>query len=339
MIRSAKTINPGAALLVLLGLLMPGLASAGTHQDPKALAVVEALEKAIAPDNAWSKAGGLRFTFSVIKDGAVVAEVHHSWNVWSGQYRVDWTTKEGDQRMALFNVGAKGKQGEAYMRLNKPTGNAAPSPPDGKPEPEKKPRPNIEDWTRTPPVLERKILETGYGRFINDTYWLLMPLKMRDPGVNLDYEGEKTIGKQTYDVVKLTFDNVGLTPGDTYWVYVNRETHLIDRWEYILEGEASKPDDRKADKKDEKHEGEKGTAEAASKSDAPKASERTQWIWKDWQSYGPVKLATTKTMPDGSMAIVLKNIEVLPSMPENEFAPPVKPLPTHPKAQATPKKG
>lgn len=343
MIRSTRTQDLRGALLVLLGLLTPGRALSATHQDPKALTVVEALEKTIAPDNGWSKAGGLRFTFSVVKDDETVAEIHHSWNVQSGQYRVDWKTKEGDQRMALFNVGAKGKQGEAYMRLNAvSTGQASMATPDGKAAPEHKPRPDVSEWTRTPPTMERQILETGYGRFINDTYWLLMPLKMRDPGVNLDYDGEKKIDKQTYDVVKLTFDKVGLTPGDTYWVYVNRDTHLIDRWEYILEGEAAKKDEKKEDeKKGELKEGNQAKAESAS-TEAPKVPQRTLWIWKDWQSFGPVKLATTKTMTDGSMSIVLKNVEVLPSMPDNEFEPPKKPKPAapspHTKPAETPKK-
>ena len=335
MIRSTRTNNLGVALLVLLGLLTPGAALSATHQDPKALAVVEALEKTIAPDNGWSKAGGLRFTFSVVKDGATVTEVHHSWNVWSGQYRVDWKTKEGDQRMALFNVGAKGKQGEAYMRLNQVNeGQASTGTPDGQAAPARKPRPDVAEWTRTPPAMERQVLETGYGRFINDTYWLLMPLKMRDPGVNLDYDGEKKIDKQTYDVLKLTFDDVGQTPGDTYWVYVNRDTHLIDRWEYILEGEAAKKDEKKEDeKKGELKEG------ASSKTEAPSPPQRTLWIWKEWQTFGPVKLATTKTMADGSMSIVLKNVQVLPSMPDNEFQLPKKPVPPHAKAPETPKKG
>jgi hypothetical protein len=318
-IRSTR-INPGGALLVLLALLTPALALAATHQDPKALAVVEALEKAIAPDGGWSKAGGLRFTFTVIGDGTAVTEVHHSWNVWSGQYRIDWKTTEGDQRMTLFNVGAKGKQGQAYIRLGQVnTGQAAQSAADGQKDPPNSQRTAIAEWTRTPPTLERQLLETGYGRFLNDTYWLLMPLKMRDPGVNLDYDGEKKIDGHIYDVVKLTFDHVGLTPGDTYWVYVNRETHLIDRWEYILEGGAERPDDRK--------------------SASTKAQERRLWIWKDWQSFGPVKLATTKTKADGSVSIVLKHIEVLPSMSENEFQPPKKPTPPHAQAPEPKKNG
>jgi|GEM_PF-522070 len=324
-------------MLILFGLLAQRSAGAATHQDPKALAVVEALEKTVAPDNGWSKVGGLRFTFSVIEDGAPQNVVHHSWNVSTGQYRVDWT-QDGGQRMAIFNVGAKGKQGEAYIRLGTATTteSAAQTSQEGKPA--KKPRADMAEWSRTPPVLERQILAASYDRFLNETYWLLMPLKMRDPGVNLDYDGEKKIDRQIYDVLKLTFENVGLTPGDTYWAYVNRETHLIDRWEYILEDGAPRPDDRAVEKDNELSDGEKGKTEpAASKSASPASPVRSVWIWKDWQSYGPVKLATTKTMPNRSLSIVLKNIEVLSSMPESEFQPPTKPLVPHVKPAAATK--
>src|SRR5262249_37445265 len=164
-IRSTRTHDLGGALLVLLGLLTPGRALSATHQDPNALTVVAAVEKTNAPDNGWSKAGGLRFTFSVVKDDETVAEIHHSWNVQSGQYRVDWKTKEGDQRMALFNVGAKGKQGEAYMRLNAvSTGQASMATPDGKAPPVHKPRPDVIGWRRTPTTMAPQILESVVGR-------------------------------------------------------------------------------------------------------------------------------------------------------------------------------
>ena len=232
MFRSTRSSKLGAAVAGIAAWVMSaGPAPAGTHQDPKALAVVDAVERAIAPDNGWSKVGGLRFTFSVIKEGKTLSEVHHVWDLRTGQYRVDWASKDGDERIALFNVGAKGKQGDAYLRLGSKPKDAESTPADAA-----RPATAAAEWTKLAPLLERKALETGYGRFINDTYWLLMPLKMKDPGVNLDYAGEKRVDGNLYDVVKLTFDHVGLTPGDTYWVYVNRESHLIDRWEYVLEG-------------------------------------------------------------------------------------------------------
>lgn len=332
MIRPIGTMSSAGALVAMLGLWTSAPAIAGTHQDPKALAVVDAVEKAIAPDNGWSKVGGLRFTFSVVKDGKTLAEVHHVWDVRSGQYRVDWSSKEGDQRLAIFNVGAKGRQGEAYMRGERTVTGAPATPATPATRPPRPP--GMAGWLKAPDLVARQMLETGYGRFINDTYWLLMPLKMKDPGVNLDYDGEKTIDTKTYDVLKVTFDQVGLTPGDTYWVYVNRDTHLIDRWEYVLEGDAAKP-------KEPKEEAKGSSGSASAKDESPKAPQRTLWIWKEWQSFGPVKLATVKTMGDGSTSIVLKNVDVLPSMEEKEFRPPVgaKDLHPTPHVDAKPKKG
>ena len=61
----------------------------------------------------------------------------------------------------------------------------------------------------------KKALERGYGRFINDTYWFLMPAKMLDPGVSLASQGESALLGKAYSVVRLTFAGVGLTPRET----------------------------------------------------------------------------------------------------------------------------
>ena len=45
----------------------------------------------------------------------------------------------------------------------------------------------------------------------------------------------------TYDKLALSFENVGETPGDHYWVYVNRANHRVEKWEYILQGQSPPP--------------------------------------------------------------------------------------------------
>ena len=44
-----------------------------------------------------------------------------------------------------------------------------------------------------------KLSKMAKSMWTNDTYWFLMPYKLRDPGVNLKYGGEAKIGGQTYD--------------------------------------------------------------------------------------------------------------------------------------------
>lgn len=65
----------------------------------------------------------------------------------------------------------------------------------------------------------------AYQRWTNDTYWLLMPLKLKDGGV--------TLTSPEPDTLHLSFRGVGLTPGDQYNVYVNSKTHLPEKWDYL----------------------------------------------------------------------------------------------------------
>jgi len=69
--------------------------------------------------------------------------------------------------------------------------------------------------------------------WINDSYWLVMPWKLQDPGVNLTYvKTDKLADGRTVDILQLTFNEVGVTPDNKYWVYVDNEDHLIKQWAY-----------------------------------------------------------------------------------------------------------
>ena len=37
---------------------------------------------------------------------------------------------------------------------------------------------------------------------------------------------------------------MGLTPGDHYWAYINRDTHLMDRWAFLLQDQPRTRADR-----------------------------------------------------------------------------------------------
>ena len=88
-----------------------------------------------------------------------------------------------------------------------------------------------------------------------------MPYKMKDPGVTLKLGGEAKEGSAVYDKVSLSFDNVGLTPKDRYTAFINRSTHMMDRWEFVLQGQK------------------------------PPA---VPFVWKNWQRYGKVMLSDDK---------------------------------------------
>ena len=77
------------------------------------------------------------------------------------------------------------------------------------------------------------LLEKGKNWWINDSYWLVMPWKLQDPGVTLTYvKTDKLPNGKAADILQLTFSAVGVTPENKYWLYVDKENHLIQQWAY-----------------------------------------------------------------------------------------------------------
>ena len=94
----------------------------------------------------------------------------------------------------------------------------------------------------TNPDSLKKYLERGKGAWINDSYWLVMPFKLKDSGVTLKYAGVKknALGVDC-DVLNMTFKAVGNTPDNKYEVYVNPSSHLIVQWDYYAKATNEKP--------------------------------------------------------------------------------------------------
>ena len=137
----------------------------------------------------------LRFNFGV--EGRPPRK--HLWKPSTGDYRLEYTRNDTDF-VVLFNV--QTQEGTAFRNGEVSPNSAA-------------------------------LVERAYGAFINDTYWLMMPTKMLDPGVRRSLVPDSS--SATHDVLRLTFQDVGLTPGDTYYVWVNKNSGMVDRWHYVLQ--------------------------------------------------------------------------------------------------------
>jgi hypothetical protein len=76
-------------------------------------------------------------------------------------------------------------------------------------------------------------LEQGKSVWINDSYWLVMPFKLKDSGVTLKYlkAGKMEDGNDA-DILELTFKNVGDTPDNKYEIYIDKETKLVSQWSF-----------------------------------------------------------------------------------------------------------
>jgi len=80
--------------------------------------------------------------------------------------------------------------------------------------------------------------KAAYARWVNDSYWLLAPLKVLDPGVQLTHEGTKDLNGAAHEALRLSFQGVGLTPGDQYVLYVDPQTKLVRAWDYVPKPES-----------------------------------------------------------------------------------------------------
>lgn len=84
----------------------------------------------------------------------------------------------------------------------------------------------------------QKDINIAKSIWINDSYWLAMPFKLKDPGVTLTYAREDTtLSGTSADVLTLHFEGVGVTPDNKYEVYVDKSDHLIKQWSYFKDAE------------------------------------------------------------------------------------------------------
>ncbi len=65
-------------------------------------------------------------------------------------------------------------------------------------------------------------------------YWFAMMQKLLDPGIKYEYLGQNNIEGKLYDIVKITFNTADDVASDTYQLYINPETHLVDQFLFTV---------------------------------------------------------------------------------------------------------
>jgi hypothetical protein len=73
----------------------------------------------------------------------------------------------------------------------------------------------------------------AFKAWTNDTYWLAAPFKLFDGGVTREYRGRQEVAGKEYEVLRLAFKDVGMTPGDRYDMYIDPFTSLVAFWDYM----------------------------------------------------------------------------------------------------------
>ena len=85
-------------------------------------------------------------------------------------------------------------------------------------------------------------MERGWQTWVNDSYWMFMPYKLRDPGVTLVHAGTgEMLDGRPSELLELTFARVGVTPENRYVVHVSPETWLVEQWDFYAARDDSEP--------------------------------------------------------------------------------------------------
>ena len=255
-----RTTSGMRVALGLIGALVvagPAPARAETAaSDPRAVAIADQVMVAMGGKDAWEKLPGLRWSFDVTVNDTLRSSRREAWDRKTDWYRVEGKTRAGQP--FCFMRSLRSDEGRAWM--------------DGK---------SIEGDSL------QKLLKRAKSLWINDTYWLLMPYKLRDPGVTLQYAGDTTVAGATYDRVALSFENVGETPGDHYWVWVNRGNHRVERWDMVLQSDQPPP---------------------------------KSYTWEGWEQHGGLWFATAHRQPPA--VVYTRNLEIVSKFGDQEFRAP-----------------
>jgi hypothetical protein len=201
----------GTLCAVLLGACARQVANVPPGSDAKAVEIADQVMTALGGKQQWDSLHGLRWSFGSMVGDSVRSSRRHAWDKMTGWHRVDGVNRQGQSYTFIHTVGDT-MNGRAWMNGNAIEGDSL-----------------------------HKLIHRAQALWVNDTYWMLMPYKLRDPGVTLKYAGDTTIAGTMYDRLALSFHDVGMTPGDHYWVYVDRANHRVERWEMVLEGDQPPP--------------------------------------------------------------------------------------------------
>ena len=128
------------------------------------------------------------------------------------------------------------------------------------------------------------MLDRAKSIWINDSYWLVMPFKLKDSGVTLTYLGEEKNSKgELCNVLELTFNEVGVTPENKYQVFVGIHDNLVNEWHYFKSA----------------------TQDSAS----------AIWPFDNYKKYGGILLSADRSDDRGP-----KNVSVATELPETLFS-------------------
>jgi hypothetical protein len=224
----------------------PGFDAAGS--DARAVEIADATMAAMGGADAWARTRFVAWNF--------FGRRHLLWDRHRGMARVEFPASGADPA-AVVVTSVQAPEGRAWLG--------------GRPV--------------TDPEALTDLLRRGHATWINDSYWLVMPYKLKDPGVTLRYVGTAAMADgRDAEVLELTFRDVGLTPQNKYRVYVAADSGLVEQWDFYGTADQTEPN--------------------------------FSTPWHDWKRYGEILLSGDRGERD------LTDIEVLDDVPLETFESP-----------------
>jgi hypothetical protein len=115
----------------------------------------------------------------------------------------------------------------------------------------------------------------AFGAWTNDSYWLIAPLKIKDPGVMISTLPDENFQGKKYLVLHLKFKDVGMTPGDQYNMLINPDTMMLEYWDYM-----------------------------------PSENRKTRYSWGGYKDFNGIKIATEHKPVDSDRKMEMKDVAV-----------------------------
>jgi len=173
--------------------------------DAQAIEIADKVMANLGGRQAWDETRFITWSF--------FGRRRHVWDKFTGDLRVEGVDRETEEPyLILMNLHSK--KGRAWSN----------------------------DEEVTDPLALEKMLDRGDAVWINDAYWMFMPYKLKDSGVTLRYLGEREmLDGRAADAIQLTFEEVGRTPENKYYVYVAKDTGLVEQWDYFAQAEDAEP--------------------------------------------------------------------------------------------------
>lgn len=229
------------------------------QQTPSADDLARSMFDVMAGGGAWEHARYFSYTFTLVKNGRVVAAFPERWDRVTGDFYVSGERPDGLPFEAVINVTNKTVRGSVQGRRLT----------------------SAEDL--------KGLYQLAEARFTNDTFWLMMPLRIFDPGFYRAYDGPRTdTCGHTWDLLKVTVEAEKGKVTATYWPWLNRDSHLVDEWDMKLDI-------------------------------MPPDSPPVEFLFHDYRRIAGLLISTLREVRGQNQTVRLDKLTILPDVPKDAF--------------------